>query len=68
MLAYDQLKEILKKDEFSWSKHALDKCSQYGYDEDDLKQEIIEKGELIEYHFWYGYGDKYLVQYSANNV
>jgi hypothetical protein len=61
MMNYDELKKYLKEDKFRWSKHALEKCDIYGFDEENVIKEVIESGELVEYHYWYGYGDKFLV-------
>ncbi len=61
METIENIKEHLKNDNFKWSRHALEKCDMYGYDEEKIIYEVVEQGELIEYHYWHGYGDKYLV-------
>lgn len=67
MITFDKIKEVLRNDNFKWSRHALEKINIYGFDEQKIKEEIVEKGELIEYHYWNGYGDKFLVFVESEN-
>lgn len=67
MQGFEKVKEALKEGCFHWSKHALDKISMYGYDEDDVLKEVLETGELIEYHYWHDYGEKFLVYVNSKD-
>ena len=65
MLNEDHIKKRISSDDFYWSKHSMDKCDQYGYDIDIIKEEIVKQGELIEGLYRYGYGSKYLLYVNS---
>lgn len=52
----DNIRE--KPDTLIWTKHALDKCDIYGFDEEIVLKEVIEIGECIQFHYWHGFGEK----------
>ena len=57
----NEIVNLLKKSQFKWSKHALDKIDTYFFDDEIVLKNIYENGETIEQHYWYGHGEKHLI-------